>query len=232
MNATKATVLVCGDRLYENETRITELLDKWITRIGKIVIADGWKGTDPIVRNWALSREVKIHRFFTAWKRHGKSAAYKRDDEMMAKGKPDVILAFPGTDNVNLINLGIKKGIKVIDISDTGFNDVKNPPLDLGEMDAKDREELNRQGLMGSEAREGSWEQTRARALTDDEKMNRDYLYYMTPDADDVDESSNCLSCGSELSAVDDQNGESTCQLCMMEDEEPAMRGDGRLDII
>ena len=222
----KPTVLIAGDRQYDDAETITNLLDKWISRIGKVVVADGWEGTDPIVRTWALSRKLPVHRFFTNWKRHGKSAAYKRDAEIFEKARPDVVIAFPGSDCINVMKLGLKAKAKVITVDETGgFNDLANPQhLDLGELD--------RQGMMGSEMRQGSWEQTRARPLTEAEKTDRDYLYYMTPDAEDTPPPGCCEACGLELSPADEEAGESTCQICLMDDELPAFRGDGRLDIL
>ena len=152
---------------------------------------------------------------------------------MLIKASPAVVIAFPGGKGTgHMKQIAKAAGVKVIEVSDTGWKEAGRLNLDIGDSDEEERTALNRQGILGSEAREGSWEQTRARPLTDDEKMNRDYLYYMTPDADDVAESSSCEACGNPLSAADGKTGQSICQLCMMEDEMPAFRGDGRLDIL
>lgn len=123
-------ILVCGGRDYKDYLRIKEVLDnlhdegghpykKEITEI----IHGNATGADTLAALWAShtwkhngdSIEVKV--FPADWDKHGKSAGYIRNQQMLDEGKPDLVIAFPGgKGTTNMVQLAAKAGIPCISV--------------------------------------------------------------------------------------------------------------------
>lgn len=93
----KVTVLVCGGRNYTNETKVFKVLDKLNTvyRVARLVHGDA-KGADRIADMWAKYREVNVERYPAEWARYGKIAGPMRNQAMLQKERPDLVVCFPG----------------------------------------------------------------------------------------------------------------------------------------
>jgi predicted Rossmann-fold nucleotide-binding protein len=90
-------VLVCGGRDYGNITRVAQELDALVRLHGPLtVIEGGAAGADQIARTWAYHVGATIHTFQAEWAKHGRAAGPIRNQEMLEKGKPELVLAFPG----------------------------------------------------------------------------------------------------------------------------------------
>jgi predicted Rossmann-fold nucleotide-binding protein len=90
-------LLVCGGRDYSDADRLSEVLDRVLAK-HKItcVIHGGATGADELAHHWAINRGLEIEVFHAAWNREGHSAGPRRNARMLAEGKPDVAVAFPG----------------------------------------------------------------------------------------------------------------------------------------
>jgi len=90
-------VLVCGGRDYEDHNVIYGVLDGIKAAHGWITIIEGGAlGADAIARTWANENYCGVVTVKANWHLHGTAAGPIRNTEMLAKGRPDLVLAFPG----------------------------------------------------------------------------------------------------------------------------------------
>ena len=90
-------LLVCGGRNYDGERFAFWLLDT-LHRVQPIVcvIHGAAAGADTIAASWAKRRGIATQAFPANWHEHGRAAGPIRNATMLAIGKPDFVLAFPG----------------------------------------------------------------------------------------------------------------------------------------
>jgi len=92
-------VLVCGGRDFghtkEEEDRICQVLDALPWK-NLEVISGMARGADSVAARWARQHDVSLRPFYAEWDIYGKSAGMRRNYEMIEKGQPDLVIAFPG----------------------------------------------------------------------------------------------------------------------------------------
>src|ERR1700744_2740672 len=89
-------VCVTGGRAYSDAHKIAAVLNKLHREVGiDILIEGGAHGADRLARQWAMSNRVQIWTFEADWEGHGNFAGPMRNKEMIAEGRPDVVVAFP-----------------------------------------------------------------------------------------------------------------------------------------
>ena len=90
-------VLVCGGRDYNNADYMRKVLDDMhaVTPFD-ILIYGMARGADDLAKMWATARGIERLGFPANWERFGRSAGHIRNKEMLDKGKPDLVIAFPG----------------------------------------------------------------------------------------------------------------------------------------
>jgi len=88
-------VLVCGGRAYSDKARVFEVLDKLQPR-PTLIIHGNARGADALAQLWAESRKVVFRKFNAKWKLYGPAAGSIRNREMLLKGEPNLVVAFPG----------------------------------------------------------------------------------------------------------------------------------------
>jgi YspA, cpYpsA-related SLOG family len=88
-------VLVCGDRNWDNEDRIREVLEAYKEAYpGKMLIVDGAaKGADSLGHKVAKELGLETERFPAAWSQLGRRAGPIRNQEMLDSGL-NFVLAF------------------------------------------------------------------------------------------------------------------------------------------
>lgn len=114
-------VLVCGGRNYNDRAAVYRELDDLERSHGiTLVMHGGAPGADDLAESWAISRCVP-HRWFTAeWTRLGKAAGPARNARMLAEGKPDVVLAFPGgKGTADMVRRAESAGVEVIRVKES-----------------------------------------------------------------------------------------------------------------
>jgi hypothetical protein len=96
-------VLVCGGRRYTDRQRIaTELAaiapDMVITgtRPRADLADDAQVGADQIAATWAKATGVACEIYDAAWHVYGHAAGPRRNQRMLDRGRPNLVLAFPG----------------------------------------------------------------------------------------------------------------------------------------
>lgn len=90
-------VAVTGGRRFTDRGALFDLLDKLHgQRPFDLLLAGGAQGVDTFAGDWARSRGVRLFVFYAQWKMQGKAAGPIRNARLLAEGKPDLLIRFPG----------------------------------------------------------------------------------------------------------------------------------------
>jgi hypothetical protein len=102
--------------------RVCAVLDKLNDEAGvEVVIEGGAPGADRLAREW--SRMVAkggpdVETFEADWENHGSFAGPMRNARMLAEGRPDVVVAFPGgRGTADMVKKARRAGVEVIEIA-------------------------------------------------------------------------------------------------------------------
>ncbi|MDP2663309.1 MAG: DUF2493 domain-containing protein, partial [Dehalococcoidia bacterium] len=101
------------------EGRLERVLDTIHEERGiDLVITGGCRGADAMADRWARLRHIPTQVYLADWAKHGRMAGPLRNKEMLVKGKPDIIISFPGgKGTANMVGLGRQKGLRIIEVS-------------------------------------------------------------------------------------------------------------------
>lgn len=87
-------VLIAGSRTITQEARLHAVLDRLHAETPFTeVIAGGARGADRLAARWARKRNLPLMEVHADWERHGRSAGYRRNTEMLERG-PQLVVAF------------------------------------------------------------------------------------------------------------------------------------------
>ena len=89
------TVLVCGGRNYNDRAQAWRYLGNLLLHDVKIIHGAA-RGADSLAGEWAGFYQKPVEAFPADWDYHGLHAGIIRNKEMLAKGKPSLVIAFPG----------------------------------------------------------------------------------------------------------------------------------------
>ncbi len=111
-------VLVCGGLMYMDRARIFSTLDQLHREPGiEIVLHGGASGADLLCLAWADANAVPAIAFQTNWSRDGRLATEKRNQRMLAEGRPHLLVAFPGgKGTAELVRMAQEAQLQVIAI--------------------------------------------------------------------------------------------------------------------
>lgn len=105
-------VLVCGGRNYANAERVGNILDNLTITM---IVEGGAGGADGLARQWAYANDVEVRTFPANWGKYGRSAGPRRNRQMLAEGKPDLVVAFPGgRGTADMVRVAKEAGVQVI----------------------------------------------------------------------------------------------------------------------
>lgn len=105
-------VLVCGGRDFDDYAFVASVLDFYDP---DTVIHGAARGADSLAHRWAQNRCVPVESYPANWHRDGKAAGPIRNVKMLAEGKPDVVIAFPGGKGTeHMVKIAKAKGIQVL----------------------------------------------------------------------------------------------------------------------
>lgn len=92
------TWLVCGGRDFaDRETFDSAMSDLMSTRgMPLVVVHGGARGADRMAGEWAKHHALRCYVEEADWNQHGKAAGVIRNQAMLDKHKPDLVVAFPG----------------------------------------------------------------------------------------------------------------------------------------
>lgn len=104
-----------GQRLRDDHFLMMDYLSALHVRTPvTLIIEGGAKGADTAARIWASLSDVPSRCFPADWKSLGRRAGPIRNAQMLAEGRPDLVVAFPGgAGTEGMINLARNAGISV-----------------------------------------------------------------------------------------------------------------------
>ena len=109
-------ILICGSREFSDEHLLSTVLSGYAVGPGDVVIHGAARGADVMGGRIARRRGAEVVEFPADWKRYGKSAGYRRNEQMLDQA-PEIVLAFfageftAGT--MHTVRLAQKRGIEV-----------------------------------------------------------------------------------------------------------------------
>jgi len=117
-------VLVCGGRYYDDATTLFRVMDRIHaeTPITMVIHGDA-PGADTLAGAWTIDQPAHINlRIFPAdWSLYGRRAGPIRNKQMLAEGKPDLVVAFPGgAGTTSMVRLARNAGVRVMEIDGKG----------------------------------------------------------------------------------------------------------------
>jgi hypothetical protein len=90
-------LLVCGGRDFRDAKHAYAVLNRLHQTHGIDVVIEGdARGADRIAGYWARRNKIDNLKFPADWETHGIAAGTIRNGKMLAEGRPDLVLAFPG----------------------------------------------------------------------------------------------------------------------------------------
>lgn len=123
-------VLVCGGRNYgmmsqgrevatAQEERLHAVLDKLHVEAGiTCIIEGGASGADHLAHAWAAKNRVDHEQYPADWESFGSFAGSRRNAQMLAEGRPDVVVAFPGGAGTrDMVKKARRAAVEVVEIA-------------------------------------------------------------------------------------------------------------------
>lgn len=112
-------VLVCGGRDYSDRRAVYQVLSAThSTDPIALLIAGGANGADALAVDWARSERVETQVFNADWENDGRAAGPRRNQRMLERGRPDVVIAFPGgKGTADMIRRAEMAGVPVVRIT-------------------------------------------------------------------------------------------------------------------
>lgn len=108
-------VLVCGGRDFTGRALMRTTLDGLHAAcpFGHL-IHGGARGADMLSGEWARSKGILMSVYPADWARHGRSAGYIRNRQMIVEGRPDLVVAFAGGPGTrDMVTQARKAGLRV-----------------------------------------------------------------------------------------------------------------------
>jgi hypothetical protein len=112
-------VLICGDRNYQDYTKVLSHIKSLLVDHKELLIIEGGaKGADTLAKEAAIECGVKYKEIKADWKRYGRAAGPKRNQQMLDEN-PNLVLAFHPNINESkgtkdMVNRARKAGIEVL----------------------------------------------------------------------------------------------------------------------
>jgi hypothetical protein len=108
-------VIIAGSRIFKDYNKLCSVCDYMLQNQKEIEIVSGTAfGADILGERFAEERGYKITRFPPDWNRYGKSAGYRRNEEMA--NYADALIAFwdgQSRGTKHMMDLAVQYGLKV-----------------------------------------------------------------------------------------------------------------------
>lgn len=90
-------IAVAGGRDFDDRKLLDRVLAETYWQYPKMRVITGCaKGADSMVAAWCKLCQIPCDIFRADWERYGKAAGPNRNHEIIHKGNPDLLIAFPG----------------------------------------------------------------------------------------------------------------------------------------
>ena len=115
-------VLVCGGRDFDDAGLMIIVLDRLHTeKFFMVLIHGNARGADSIADAWASRRGVPREPYQVPqgeWDEIGKKAGPLRNQQMLDKGRPDLVVAFPGGGGTkDMVRRAVEAGVSVREVN-------------------------------------------------------------------------------------------------------------------
>jgi hypothetical protein len=119
---TRLRLLVCGGRHFSDAAMLYKVLNELHDKTPVwLVINGGSPGADTLARDWSVSRDIAAQTFFANWREEGAAAGPNRNARMLAEGRPNFVVAFPGgKGTANMIAQAMHAGVDGTRIDSSG----------------------------------------------------------------------------------------------------------------
>jgi hypothetical protein len=108
-------VLICGGRDFTDRTELYAELDRLHAEYCfDTVIASGARGADVLAVEWAQERGIATQVFNVRSGTFGGRAFLLRNARLLAEGRPDLVVAFPGVGTADVVRQAKAAGIWVL----------------------------------------------------------------------------------------------------------------------
>lgn len=109
-------VLVCGGRDFDDRAALDAALDRLHAQHRfTLLIAGGARGADTMAEQWARDRGIRTRIYMARWTIYGRAAGPIRNARMLRKGRPDLVVAFPGgKGTAGMVALARDAGVEVV----------------------------------------------------------------------------------------------------------------------
>jgi hypothetical protein len=109
-------VLVCGGRDFDDCDKLNIMLRSLWLSCSDVIIHGAAPGADTLAGQWAHDRGIPVEAFPADWEKHGRAAGPIRNQQMLAEGKPDLVVAFPGhRGTANMVRQAREAGVRVLE---------------------------------------------------------------------------------------------------------------------
>ena len=111
-------ILVCGGRNFDDYDNMQSVLSSLNAERGPIslIIHGAASGADRMAGIYAYHHDIMVQEFPADWSAHGRSAGPIRNAAMLKKGRPDLVVAFPGgRGTADMVYQARNAGVEVID---------------------------------------------------------------------------------------------------------------------
>lgn len=114
------TWIICGGRDFSDEQMFNNAMADILQLRGcpRLVVHGGACGVDALADAWATRMAITLSMEAADWALHGKAAGPIRNQKMLEKYKPNVVIAFPGgKGTADMVRRGhAAEGVDVIEI--------------------------------------------------------------------------------------------------------------------
>lgn len=112
-------VLACGGRDFADHEALTRALDHVVAERGPIdvLVHGAARGADSLAGQWAASRGIAVRAYPADWAAHGRAAGPVRNQEMIDREVPDLVVAFAGgAGTADMVRRARRAGIAVVEV--------------------------------------------------------------------------------------------------------------------
>lgn len=111
-------ILICGGRNFNDTSLVAAALGAVQRKLGiDTVISGAARGADRLGEQWAQANGVPVEQYPAQWDVYGKSAGYRRNEQMLREGKPNGVIAFPGgVGTAHMVRTAKAAGVKVWEV--------------------------------------------------------------------------------------------------------------------
>ncbi len=114
------TWLICGGRDFTDADMFNSAMNDLVDLKGlpRTIVQGGAKGADELASLYTARFGIELRTVWPDWNKHGRAAGPIRNQEMLDKHKPDLVVAFPGgRGTADMVRRSRKAGVDVAEIN-------------------------------------------------------------------------------------------------------------------